>query len=127
MKTRDFYVIGFGVLLMFDTLMQVSVKLASKQAGAFSMQLEWLLNVLHNPWLYGAATGYLGTFVVWMTLLKRVPIGSAYAASHMGLIPVLAISVVYFGEHLSAMQVLGVLCITLGIVALSLSEAKYEL
>ncbi len=127
MKTRDFYVIGFGVLLMFDTLMQVSVKLASKQAGAFSMQLEWLLNVLHNPWLYGAATGYLGAFVVWMTLLKRVPIGSAYAASHMGLIPVLAISVVYFGEHLSAMQVLGVLCITLGIVALSLSEAEYEL
>jgi drug/metabolite transporter (DMT)-like permease len=126
MKTRDFYVIGFGVLLVFDTLMQVSVKLASKQAGAFAMKLEWLLNVLHNPWLYGAAAGYLGAFVVWMTLLKRAPIGPAFAASHMNLIPVLAISVIYFGEHLSAMQVIGVLCITLGIVALSLSEAKNE-
>jgi drug/metabolite transporter (DMT)-like permease len=126
MKTRDFYILGFGVLLVSDTLMQVSVKLASAQAGAFAMKPEWLWTVLQNPWLYGAAAGYLGAFVVWMTLLKRAPIGPAFAASHMGLIPVLAISVIYFGEHLSAMQVVGVLCITLGIAALSISEARNE-
>ena len=126
MKTRDFYIIGFGVLMAFDTLMQVSVKLASSHSGAFAMNSAWFAAVLHTPWLYGAFVGYLGAFVVWMTLLKRAPIGSAYAASHMALIPVLAISVSYFGEHLHGMQVLGVICIVLGIAALSLSEAKKE-
>jgi multidrug transporter EmrE-like cation transporter len=126
MKTRDFYIIGFAVLMAFDTLMQVSVKLASSQSGAFVMNSAWFVSVLHTPWLYGAIVGYLGAFVVWMTLLKRAPIGPAFAASHMGMIPVLAISVSYFNEHLHAMQVVGVVCIVLGIAALSLSEAKNE-
>jgi multidrug transporter EmrE-like cation transporter len=126
MKTRDFYIIGFGVLMAFDTLMQVSVKLASSHSGAFVMNSTWFVTVLHTPWLYGAIVGYLGAFVVWMTLLKRAPVGPAFAASHMGMIPVLAISVSYFGEHLHGIQVLGVVCIVLGIAALSLSEAKNE-
>ncbi len=126
MKTRDFYLIGFGVLMAFDTLMQVSVKLASSHSGAFVMNANWFATVLHTPWLYSAIAGYLGAFVVWMTLLKRAPIGPAFAASHMGMIPVLAISVHYLGERLHAMQVLGVVCIVLGIIALSLSEARHE-
>jgi drug/metabolite transporter (DMT)-like permease len=124
MKKLYFYAIGFGVLIAFDTLTQVSIKLASGQAGAFAMKAEWLLTVLHNPWLYAAVLGYLGAFVAWMTLLKHAPVGPAFAASHLGLIPVLAISVIYFGEQLTTMQVLGALSIMLGIVFLSLSEAK---
>lgn len=124
MKKRYFYAIGFSVLIAFDTLTQVSIKLASSQAGAFSMNLEWLLAVSHNYWLYAAVLGYLGAFVAWMTLLKHAPVGPAFAASHLGLIPVLVISVIYFGEQLTAMQILGALSIMLGIVFLSLSEAK---
>ncbi len=124
MRKRDFYAIGFSVLIVFDTLTQVSIKLASTHAGEFSMKTEWLLKVLQNPWLYAAMGGYLGAFGAWMTLLKRAPVGPAFAASHLGLVAVLAISVAYFGEHLSIMQVVGALCIVVGIVFLSLSEAK---
>lgn len=124
MKKRYFYAIGFGLLIVFDTLTHVSIKLASTQAGAFVMKPEWLLTVSHNLWLYGAVAGYFGAFVAWMTLLKHAPVGPAFAASHLGLVAVLAISVVYFGEHLTTMQSVGALCIVLGIVFLSLSEAK---
>lgn len=124
MKKRHFYAIGFGVLILFDTLTHVSVKLASSRAGEFVMKLEWLLAVSRNPWLYGAAAGYLGAFVAWMTLLKHAPVGPAFAASHLGLVAVLAVSVIYFGEQLTTMQLAGALCIVLGIVFLSLSEAK---
>ena len=126
MKKRYFYMIGFSILIAFDTLTQVSIKLASSQAGAFSIKPEWLLAVSHNPWLYTAALGYLGAFFAWMTLLKHAPVGPAFAASHLGLIPVLVISVIYFGEKLTTMQVLGGLSIMLGIVFLSLSEAKHS-
>ena len=124
MKTRYFYLIGFGALMLFDTLTQVSFKLASSQAGEFIPKIEWLLVVLHNPWIYVAAIGYIGSFIAWMTLLKRAPVGPAFAASHLAIVFVLVISVTYFGEHLTVMQVVGALSIILGIVFLSLSEAR---
>lgn len=124
MSKRYFYVIGFAVLIAFDTLTQVSIKLASAQAGEFMMNSEWLLAVTRSFWLYAAVLGYLGAFGAWMTLLKHAPVGPAFAASHLGLIPVLVISVIYFGEQLTTMQVLGALSIMLGIAFLSMSEAK---
>lgn len=125
MKKLYFYAIGFAILIAFDTLTQVSIKLASVQAGAFVMSVDWLLVVLHNPWLYAAVLGYIGAFFAWMTLLKHAPVGPAFAASHLGLIPVLLISASYFGEKLTTMQLLGAVSIMVGIVFLSLSEAKY--
>lgn len=124
MKKRHFYATGFAVLVVFDTLTQVSIKLASNQAGEFAMTLQWLLVVSHNPWLYAAIAGYLGAFAAWMTLLKHAPVGPAFAASHLGLVPVLAISVAFFDERLTTLQVVGTICIVAGIVFLSLSEAK---
>jgi drug/metabolite transporter (DMT)-like permease len=124
MRTRYFYLIGFGALMLFDTLTQVSFKLASSHAGEFIPKIEWLLVILHNPWIYVAATGYIGSFIAWMTLLKRAPVGPAFAASHLAIVFVLVISVAYFGEHLTVMQVVGALSIILGIVFLSLSEAR---
>jgi drug/metabolite transporter (DMT)-like permease len=126
MKKVYFYLIGFGILIAFDTLTQVSIKLASTQAGEFSMNLNWVKVVLHNRWLYAAVVGYLGAFVAWMTLLKHAPVGPAFAASHLGLIPVLLISSIFFGERLTNMQLLGAVSIVVGIVFLSLSEAKYS-
>ncbi len=125
MKKLYFYAIGYAVLIAFDTLTQVSLKLSSGQAGTFEMKLDWLLHVLHNPWLYAAVLGYLGAFFAWMTLLKHAPVGPAFAASHLGLIPVLLISATYFGEKLTTMQLIGAVSIMVGIVFLSLSEAKY--
>jgi drug/metabolite transporter (DMT)-like permease len=126
MRTRYFYLIGFGALMLFDTLTQVSFKLSSSHAGEFLPKIEWLLVVLHNPWIYVAAIGYIGSFIAWMTLLKRAPVGPAFAASHLAIVFVLVISVSYFGEHLTVMQVVGALSIILGIVFLSLSEARHS-
>lgn len=126
MRKRYFYLIGFSVLMLFDTLTQVSFKLASTHAGEFVPKAEWLFVVFHNPWIYGAVAGYIGSFIAWMTLLKRAPVGPAFAASHLAIVFVLIISVRYFGEQLSAMQVTGALSIVLGIVFLSMSEARHS-
>lgn len=125
MSTRRFYILGFGALMLFDTWTQVCFKLASTHAGEFALAWQWLAQVFHNYWIFGAVAGYIGAFITWMTLLKHAPIGPAFAASHLEVVTVLAISVLYFGEHLSLMQVAGGLCIVVGIVCLSLSEAEH--
>lgn len=124
MSKKIFYIIGFGALILFDTFTQVSFKLASTHAGEFAMTSRWLHEIVFSPWIYGAVLGYCGAFVTWMTLLKHAPIGPAFAASHLEVITVLAISVMYFGEHLSFMQIVGGLCIVAGIVCFSLSKAE---
>lgn len=125
MSTARFYVLGFGVLMLFDTWTQVSFKLASRHTGEFVMTLAWLKAAISSPWIYGAVAGYLGAFVTWMTLLKHAPVGPAFAASHLEVVTVLIISVLYFGEHLVPLQIAGGVCIVLGIIFLSMSESKH--
>jgi len=125
MSTRRFYLLGFGALMLFDTWTQVSFKLASGQTGEFAMTLMWLKAAALSPWIYGAVAGYLGAFVTWMTLLRHAPVGPAFAASHLEVVAVLIVSVLFFGEHLAAMQIVGGMCIVLGIVFLSFSEPKH--
>lgn len=124
MSTRRFYILGFGALMLFDTLTQVSFKLATTHAGEFAMTLDWLLGIFHNYWIFGAVIGYVGSFVTWMTLLKHAPVGPAFAASHLEVVTVLIISVLAFDEKLTLMQIVGGLSIVLGIICLSLSEKE---
>jgi drug/metabolite transporter (DMT)-like permease len=120
-----FYAIGFSVLMLFDTWTQISFKLASRQTGEFSAAMTWLRAAAESPWIYGAIGGYIGAFIAWMTLLKRAPVGPAFAASHMEVVVVLILSVFLFGEHLTKLQGVGAASIVAGIILLSVSESKH--
>jgi drug/metabolite transporter (DMT)-like permease len=126
MNRTLFFLLGFGVLAVFDTSTQVFFKLASLRAGTFAPDLAWALQVARTPWLYGAVAGYIGSFVAWMTVLKHAPVGPAFAGSHVSVIFVLVISVLLFGDHLSAMQIVGALAILLGVGCLSLSKPAHD-
>lgn len=126
MSTRRFYVFGFAALMLTDTLTQISVKLSTRKSGELVMSLDWLMQVLAGPWIYFAVLGYLGSFITWMTLLKHAPVGPSFAASHLEVVSVLIISVLFFGERLSWLQVVGSLCIVAGILCLSRSEAAHS-
>lgn len=125
MSGRRFYLFGFGALMLFDTWTQVAFKLAAGQTGEFSLTPAWLQAALLSPWIYAAVGGYLGAFATWMTLLRQAPVGPAFAASHLEVVAVLIVSVLFFGEHLAPLQIVGGLCIVLGIVFLSLSESQH--
>jgi drug/metabolite transporter (DMT)-like permease len=123
---RQFYLIGFGVLVLADTWTQMSFKLATHRTGEFLLNRTWLLAAAASPWIYGAVAGYLAAFITWMTLLKHAPIGPAFAASHLEVVTVLIVSVALFGEHLSPFKLAGATCIVLGIILLSRSESKHS-
>lgn len=117
MNRARFYVLGFATLAVIDTATQVSLKLASAQA-------EGLRAAAFSPWTYLAIAGYLGAFAMWMTLLEHAPVGPAFAASHIDVVTVLAVSVPLFGERLTPVQLAGAACIVAGILFLSRGEAR---
>lgn len=88
------------------------------------MRLAWFGAAVAEPWIYVAAIGYLVTFFAWMALIERVPLGTAFAASHAQVVTVLVASVVLFHERLSAREVCGAVCIIAGIVVLAITEGR---
>ena len=125
MKLRHFYLIGFVALIAFDTLSQVSFKMAAIHAAPFTMDEAWLWRIVSMPWVYGAIVGYLGAFFTWMTLLRHAPIGPAFAVSHLEVIGVMVISVPVFGEALSLMQLVGSGFVIAGVIFLAFSETQH--
>lgn len=115
---RQFYIIGFLILLVFDTLSQVSFKLAGTNTLP-SLDPAWILRVACDRWTYGAILGYVGAFLTWMSLLKHAPIGPAFAATHLHIVTVAIISFFYFGERFSLMQIIGSMLIIAGILVLA--------
>lgn len=120
---RRFYLVGFLLLMGFDTLSQLSFKLAGNHALPVAANLAWLLRVFGQPWIYGALLGYVGAFFTWMSLLKHAPIGPAFAASHLEVVSVMLLSVWLFHEPLTITRVLGAVAIVAGIVCLGLAES----
>lgn len=124
MSMKRFYLIGFVALIAFDTLSQVCFKMAAVHAEPFAVEVDWLLRIVTQPWVYGAIVGYVGAFITWMTLLEHAPIGPAFAASHLEVIGVMIISVPVFGEYLNAGQIVGAVLIVIGVVCLALGETS---
>lgn len=121
---KRFYLLGFLVLMAFDTLAQVSFKYASLHAGVLTLDLAWLARVFGHVWIYGAFVGYIGAFFTWMTLLKYAPVGPAFAASHLEIISVTLLSVWLFDDALTVPKLAGGLLILAGVLCLARGEEQ---
>lgn len=123
---KRFYLIGFAMLMAFDTLNLVCFKMAGSHALPVEMSTEWVMRVFSHPWIYGAVVGYIGAFLTWMSLLKHAPIGPAFAASHLEVISVMVLSWWVFHEPIGIPQIIGAVAIIAGIVCLAFAESDDE-
>jgi len=71
------------------------------------MSFDWIIRVFTNPWVYTAVFGYIGAFFTWMLLLKKAPIGPAFAASHLEVVTVMLASYWIFNEQITLLRLLG--------------------
>lgn len=121
---KRFYLVGFLILLVFDTVAQVSFKLAAVHTAPAALDIAWIARLLAEVWIYAAVLSYLGAFVTYMTLLKHAAVGPAFAASHAEIVTTMLVSVVWLGERLSGLQVAGAVLIMCGIIVLA--SGKHE-
>lgn len=121
---QKFYLIGFGLLLLFDTVAQCSFKVTAIHAAPLEFNIDWFVRVFTNKWVYVSILGYILTFFTWITLLKKVPVGPAFAASHLEIITVMIMSVLLFNDHITLGKFLGAILIVSGILFLASAEKK---
>lgn len=119
-----FYIIGFAMLMLFDTIGQVSFKFTAIHAQPLEASLDWIVRVFSNHWVYTAILGYVGAFFTWMTLLKKAPVGPAFAASHLEVVTVMIASIWLFNEHVTVQRLIGAGLIVAGIICLAFAEKE---
>jgi multidrug transporter EmrE-like cation transporter len=118
---RKTVLLGFALLLTFDTASQVGIKFAGERIGSGG-DAAWLTRVAQEPLIYLVLLCYGGAFATYISLLKYAPVGPAYAAAHGHIVTVLIISMLFLGEGLTLLQALGGLSILGGLVILAVTE-----
>ena len=113
---------GLLALVCFDTTGQLGFKLTADHIGPAAPDLAWFEALLRSPSFYMTLGSYLGAFAVYMTLMRHVAVGPLFAASHLELVTITAISVLWLGERFNWVQALGCLIILGGVVLLGFSE-----
>ncbi|MDR2014560.1 MAG: EamA family transporter [Azoarcus sp.] len=125
MSSRTYFIGGLLALLVFDTFAQVCFKLTALHAAPLTFDLPWLARAFSAPWVYCAILGYACAFVTWIVILRHIPVGPAFAATHLEVVGVVVISVPLFGEVLSWVQYLGAVLIVAGVLCLAYGEPNY--
>ena len=119
-----FYVLGFALLVAFDTVGQIGFKMTALQAAPVDISWQWIWRIISHHWFYIAVVGYLGSFITWMVLLKKAPVGPAFAAAHLQVVTVMILSIWLFKEQVNLHRLLGAVLIVLGILSLAFAEKQ---
>lgn len=100
-------------LLFFDTASQLAFKIGSASLVEAS-GARWLMAALESPWIVGGVAGYVGSFLSWMQILRRLDLSFAFPMTALGYVVVLGASQVFLGETVNFQRWIGVGCIVAG-------------
>ena len=115
--------IAWLLLLGFETLCQISLKKAGLDVGVFDFSRAAFAHALAEPWLWSAIGCYIGSFLSWITILRKSSLSAAFATSAIVFVAVMAACWAVFGEHVGVMQIVGSSVILVGILMLGADQA----
>jgi undecaprenyl phosphate-alpha-L-ara4N flippase subunit ArnE len=97
-------------------LMIVAGQICFKKAALGGAGLDNIFQSLLNKWLLAAFCIYGAATFIWVTILRTMPLSTAYPFIALGFLLVPLAGVLFFGEYLSATQWTGAVLIVVGIV-----------
>ena len=110
--------LAWVLLLAVETLGQVSLKFAGTRVGAFELNRHSILVALSTPWLWLGLACYLGQFVIWMRILEKSRLSSAFPTSAIAFVAIMIASWAVFGDPMGWEKILGSTIIVAGILLL---------
>ena len=105
------------ILIFINILITSGAQLLLKKGSLRLDQINFA-SVLSNFHLLGGVFFYGASFLLWMYILKRVPLSLAYPSLSLGYILVAFLSAKYLGESLTLSKIAGSLIIILGVIVL---------
>ena len=106
------------VFLACAALSQIAFKFAARQTGGFEFSVHWFALAATSGWLWVSVASHIGEFLLWMSILSRSALSSAFATSAILFILVMAASWLLFDEPIGWAKVGGSVVILTGILLL---------
>jgi predicted N-acyltransferase len=97
---------------------QIAFKYAGEHTGEFTFSLQWFTLALGSAWLWVSVASHIGEFILWMTILSKSALSSAFATTAVLFIVIMLASRVLFAEPLGWSKLFGSAVILIGILML---------
>lgn len=101
-------------------LMKIGMTGLRAQGQLESFQLA-APRILLDPWVVGGLVSYAVSAVLWLLVLSRMPLSTAYPLVALAIVAVVVLSALLLGEGVSAGHLLGVGLIAVGILTVGMS------
>jgi multidrug transporter EmrE-like cation transporter len=113
-------------LVAADTAAQLLFKAGALRVEPPRVELGWLAMVAQSPWIWAAASCLLLTFGLWMLVLRRARLSTAFPVTALTFVGVIAGSRLVFQEAIAPQQYAGIALIVLGVALLRPLEQAPE-
>jgi multidrug transporter EmrE-like cation transporter len=94
---------------------QVLLKYAMTKHGAINFTLQGLLELFTEPLLLFALVLYAAALLMWLHVLSKVPLSTAYPILAITYVIVPLLSLIFFGERIQQPQVIGICLVLVGV------------
>ena len=106
---------GLGLAIALDTAVQLILKSGVSSVPDAGTIGQIAQAILHQPMLWAVAALMGCQYFNWMNVLRKADLSYAHAITSLSYVSVALLSVLYMGEHLAAVQVLGIMLILVGV------------
>jgi drug/metabolite transporter (DMT)-like permease len=104
--------------IALDTATQLAFKWGADGLADLDFGVPMLARALTLPGVWLAALGYVGTFFVWMAILKDMPLSRAFPMTGLAYVTVPLLAWVVLGERIDLTRAFGIALIVAGVIAL---------
>ena len=109
---------------LFDTANQICMKYLGLSTGDLPFGFDWLARVLASPFWWGAIAADVGSFLMWMLILKKSNLSFAVPFNSLQYITILLASYWLFHESLTLVHWLGIALIVSGLILVGTEKSK---
>jgi drug/metabolite transporter (DMT)-like permease len=108
-----------GFLLLLATVSCTVTGQILMKRGVNSLALLSLKNVMAQPTIIVGGICYISGFVIWLNVLKILPLSMAYPFSSISYVAIIFASALFLGEAINMYKLIGILCICAGVFFIS--------
>ena len=103
------------------SLRQTMLRLGALPKGVDAECVGFALRLALSPWFLGGLALYGVSIVLWLVVLSSTPVSAAYPLSSLGFVLTTAVAVLFLGEAVTPLRLLGIALICCGVVVVSRS------
>jgi len=116
--------VGLMLAVILDTAGQLLWKFSVTSLPVTTQFQPLLHAVAHQPWFLAVGAIFICQLFNWLMVLKHADLSYAQPITSLSYVTVCTMSVWFFGDHISAFKILGIVCVLFGVWLLGKTASK---